>query len=578
MCLRNILTLIIMLCSMALFPLFGQEICKDSLLVDLHPPFSAAQPDSSFEIFSEFDWKSYQPLPIPQWQPPRTSGLPKNQLVRYNLSTKNEFTSEPDTTVAFPNLIPGMPGIAADLDMDDGFPNNTEVFTNLFPIILSTVAYPFSTTVKLFLSYPNGNFVATGVLIDPFHILTAGHVIYDDVNDTWVNSVIAIPSFSGGTPYFGRANAVELYSWSGWTQDHSIEWDMGYIRLDRPVGALTGTLGYGFNDDNSFFTNNSFRQYCYPAESPYPGNKMYTWFGEYDQATTHILYHNNIGYGGMSGSGSYKRDVANRYVYAVLSHGIDNRTGDTRINSQRFNSIRNRILNNTPANADLIALDVDAGPSSPIAGNRLDHFSYVIHNYSRQNWSGTVQVRVYLSSNRDISESDILLQTRSFTGSISAKQSVRINSTGILPKIPAYIQGQHWLGVILDINDVNTNNNDTDGDDAEPLLIQSLTAIPDEDNNLNNGFALFQNYPNPFNPETEIEFYLPDNSHIKFEIFDITGRRVRILHNGILPSGRQSLRWDGRDEKGVSAPSGVYIYRLSDDQRNSQTRKMMLLR
>ncbi len=90
-------------------------------------------------------------------------------------------------------------------------------------------------------------------------------------------------------------------------------------------------------------------------------------------------------------------------------------------------------------------------------------------------------------------------------------------------------------------------------------------------------FALSQNYPNPFNPTTTISIALPNDSPVKLEIFDISGRKVRTLVSGSLPAGRHEIVWDGRNAAGTSVSSGVYLYRINAG-RFTQTRKMMLMR
>jgi len=91
------------------------------------------------------------------------------------------------------------------------------------------------------------------------------------------------------------------------------------------------------------------------------------------------------------------------------------------------------------------------------------------------------------------------------------------------------------------------------------------------------GFSLYQNSPNPFNPSTNIEFTLDNPATIKLEIFDINGRYIRTLTDRKLAVGNHSYYWDGRNDLGGIASSGVYFYRLSNDKA-SQTRKMILIR
>lgn len=73
--------------------------------------------------------------------------------------------------------------------------------------------------------------------------------------------------------------------------------------------------------------------------------------------------------------------------------------------------------------------------------------------------------------------------------------------------------------------------------------------------------------PNPFSPdgdgwedEAVIEFNLPmETSHIRLEIYDRTGKRIKTLLNHQPAGSAGSVTWDGRDDEGKSIPIGVYI-------------------
>jgi len=90
-------------------------------------------------------------------------------------------------------------------------------------------------------------------------------------------------------------------------------------------------------------------------------------------------------------------------------------------------------------------------------------------------------------------------------------------------------------------------------------------------------FALHQNYPNPFNPTTTITFALPRRADVRLDIFNILGQRVRTLVNRPMEAGTHAVEWDSRDESGMPAASGIYLYRLRTGESGS-TRKMILLR
>jgi len=90
-------------------------------------------------------------------------------------------------------------------------------------------------------------------------------------------------------------------------------------------------------------------------------------------------------------------------------------------------------------------------------------------------------------------------------------------------------------------------------------------------------FILRQNYPNPFNPETQIRYDLPKSTHVRLDIFNILGQRVKVLVDEQKLAGAYSLIWDGRTDNSETATSGVYIYRLKTDEF-VKSRKLLLLR
>ncbi|MCB0265257.1 MAG: T9SS type A sorting domain-containing protein [Calditrichaeota bacterium] len=94
---------------------------------------------------------------------------------------------------------------------------------------------------------------------------------------------------------------------------------------------------------------------------------------------------------------------------------------------------------------------------------------------------------------------------------------------------------------------------------------QSNPLIPEET-------ELYQNYPNPFNPTTTLSFRLPKTDVVQLQVFDVTGRLVQTLVDGIKSTGLHSVIWEAADMS-----SGIYYYRLNSTAA-SQTRKMMLLK
>ncbi|MBZ0199818.1 MAG: T9SS type A sorting domain-containing protein [Ignavibacteriaceae bacterium] len=94
----------------------------------------------------------------------------------------------------------------------------------------------------------------------------------------------------------------------------------------------------------------------------------------------------------------------------------------------------------------------------------------------------------------------------------------------------------------------------------------------EEDNAGVKTFELAQNYPNPFNPVTSIEFNIKSNSRVTLKVYDLLGREVATLINGVLAQGSHKIPFNAS-----SLASGVYIYRLNAEGR-SISKKMTLLK
>jgi len=106
--------------------------------------------------------------------------------------------------------------------------------------------------------------------------------------------------------------------------------------------------------------------------------------------------------------------------------------------------------------------------------------------------------------------------------------------------------------------------------DVSSLHINSNVSTP-------NKYTLGQNYPNPFNPVTQFNYILPQQSMVAIVVYDINGREIRSLFDGMKESGQYSISWDALDNYGNPVSAGVYLYHIQTD-RFSQSRKMILLK
>jgi subtilisin family serine protease len=100
-------------------------------------------------------------------------------------------------------------------------------------------------------------------------------------------------------------------------------------------------------------------------------------------------------------------------------------------------------------------------------------------------------------------------------------------------------------------------------DDISILTVS--TGITKTENELPREFRLEDNYPNPFNAGTKIRFALPQDANVKLAIYNTLGQEIRSLTDQALAAGVHTLVWDGLNNEGTAAPSGIYFYRMSSD-------------
>jgi hypothetical protein len=157
-----------------------------------------------------------------------------------------------------------------------------------------------------------------------------------------------------------------------------------------------------------------------------------------------------------------------------------------------------------------------------------------------------------------------------------------------------YFQGTHderW-----DDNEINSlknlHGNDFEAVDISPWMnrsgfdpnsaavppVSSTSVMSPFNSNTPQNYILQQNYPNPFNPSTAIRYQLPVSSHVNLKIYDVLGREIAMLVNGLQSAGTHTVHWDGKNSAGQQASSGIYFYRLKADRNFNNTRKMMLIK
>ncbi|MBI5326199.1 MAG: DUF3160 domain-containing protein [Ignavibacteriae bacterium] len=75
----------------------------------------------------------------------------------------------------------------------------------------------------------------------------------------------------------------------------------------------------------------------------------------------------------------------------------------------------------------------------------------------------------------------------------------------------------------------------------------------------------FSNYPNPFTNSTLINFILPQSDgvfDVNIDIYDVNGKMINSIFDGIIPCGNYITKWNGTDFNDAKMNAGVYIYTL----------------
>ena len=96
-------------------------------------------------------------------------------------------------------------------------------------------------------------------------------------------------------------------------------------------------------------------------------------------------------------------------------------------------------------------------------------------------------------------------------------------------------------------------------------------------NVLPDSYALGNNYPNPFNPTTVIPYQLPEDTRVRITVYNMLGQEVAVLVDEFQLANFHRISWKGKDTRGKSVPSGVYIYRL-ETPSYQKSHKLLLLK
>jgi hypothetical protein len=83
--------------------------------------------------------------------------------------------------------------------------------------------------------------------------------------------------------------------------------------------------------------------------------------------------------------------------------------------------------------------------------------------------------------------------------------------------------------------------------------------------------------PNPFAGSTQVGLGLSERGRVSIRVYDVEGRLVTILFDGILGEGRHEIHWENREYTSEWIEPGIYFVRVKSD-RETETRKALLIR
>ena len=90
----------------------------------------------------------------------------------------------------------------------------------------------------------------------------------------------------------------------------------------------------------------------------------------------------------------------------------------------------------------------------------------------------------------------------------------------------------------------------------------SATGVDPDPTPARTGLRLEPARPNPFNPSTLVRYELSETAHVRLGVYDLAGREVAVLQDGVREAGAYAARWDGADASGRPMGAGTYLLRL----------------
>jgi FlgD Ig-like domain len=93
------------------------------------------------------------------------------------------------------------------------------------------------------------------------------------------------------------------------------------------------------------------------------------------------------------------------------------------------------------------------------------------------------------------------------------------------------------------------------------------------------GASVFESLgPNPAHGATRVAFALAREARVRVVVYDVAGRQTRALDLGAIAAGEHSASWDGRNDGGSLAATGLYLVEVAVDGKRLGVRRVAMLR
>jgi hypothetical protein len=274
------------------------------------------------------------------------------------------------------------------------------------------------------------------------------------------------------------------------------------------------------------------------------------------------------------------------WLIALMHHPMHS-AGDHKSDSDPFS---------TTERANWLPLLEDAGVDLILAGhNHVYERSYMLDNLTGKSTSLTDANKIDTALGRpefDHAYRKVLGQPHKGTIFINCESGGVSNNADDLRTpfkfTPVVVKGAGCEGsLVIDVNgstqmDVKFLCNALDSvgshiwDHFTIMKTANVSSVEDFQNLLPNEFSI-SNYPNPFNPSTRISYGVSQTGTVTITVYDVLGRMVSTLLDGVVGKGNHTIDWSAKDAQGNDLASGIYVARIQSGQF-TKTTKMILMR